>query len=140
LLVSFLKLLVVPNGKAERTGGHGMHLVRPRSLLSATFSFLLIFATHLPAAPCGPRYIPRNGRCIAVTKATLPEIKALMIAQSIAQYPGRCPCPYFRDRAGRLCGRRSAYSRPGGYAPLCYPEDITDRQAIAYRKALLEDR
>ncbi len=49
-----------------------------------------------------------------------------IIGASIASYPGRCPCPYFTDRAGRRCGGRSAYSRAGGYAPLCYPEDVTD--------------
>lgn len=46
------------------------------------------------------------------------------IRQSIAAYPGSCPCPYSTDRAGRRCGARSAYSRPGGRAPLCYPADV----------------
>ena len=27
--------------------------------------------------------------------------------------------------AGQSCGRRSAYSRPGGAAPLCYAADVT---------------
>lgn len=45
------------------------------------------------------------------------------INRSIANYKGSCPCPYNVDRAGRLCGRRSAYSRQGGAQPLCYPED-----------------
>ena len=31
-----------------------------------------------------------------------------------------CDCPYDIDRAGRRCGRRSAYSKPGGRAPVCY--------------------
>lgn len=52
-------------------------------------------------------------------------IKQRLIRQSIAGYPSSCPCPYSIDRAGRRCGARSAYSRPGGYAPLCYPGDIT---------------
>jgi len=46
------------------------------------------------------------------------------IQQSIAAYPGNCPCPYSTDRAGRRCGARSAYNRPGGRAPLCYPTDV----------------
>lgn len=33
---------------------------------------------------------------------------------------GRCDCPYHTDRAGRRCGARSAYSRPGGRSPRCY--------------------
>lgn len=53
------------------------------------------------------------------------QIRQRLIRQSIASYPGSCPCPYSVDRAGRRCGGRSAYSRPGGYAPLCYPSDVT---------------
>ena len=53
------------------------------------------------------------------------QIKQRLIRQSISSYPGSCPCPYSTDRAGRRCGARSAYSRPGGYAPLCYPSDVT---------------
>ena len=45
------------------------------------------------------------------------------INRSIASYKGSCPCPYSIDRAGRRCGKRSAYSRAGGAQPLCYPED-----------------
>lgn len=33
---------------------------------------------------------------------------------------GRCDCPYDLMRNGRLCGGRSAYSRPGGRSPICY--------------------
>lgn len=51
------------------------------------------------------------------------------IRESIASYSGSCPCPYSVDQAGRRCGGRSAYSRPGGKAPLCYPEDVTGRAA-----------
>lgn len=35
-------------------------------------------------------------------------------------YVGRCDCPYDLMRNGRLCGGRSAYSRPGGRNPSCY--------------------
>ena len=61
------------------------------------------------------------------------QIKQRLIRESIAAYPGSCPCPYNTDRAGRSCGRRSAYSRPGGYAPLCYPADVTAAQVRAAR-------
>lgn len=50
------------------------------------------------------------------------------IRQSIAAYSGSCPCPYSTDRAGRRCGARSAYNRPGGRAPLCYPADVRRRK------------
>jgi hypothetical protein len=52
------------------------------------------------------------------------QIKRQMIQQSIASYPGNCPCPYSVARNGSTCGARSAYSKPGGYDPICYPGDI----------------
>jgi hypothetical protein len=60
-------------------------------------------------------------------------IKQRIIRQSIASYPGSCPCPYNVDRGGRRCGARSAYSRPGGYAPLCYASDVTPAMVRAAR-------
>ena len=47
-----------------------------------------------------------------------------MIQESIAKYPGKCPCPYSIMSNGKKCGKRSAYSKPGGYEPLCYVSDI----------------
>ena len=34
---------------------------------------------------------------------------------------------------GSQCGKRSAYSKPGGYTPLCYPSDISDEAVKAWR-------
>ena len=62
------------------------------------------------------------------------EIKKLMIQDSIATYTGNCPCPYNLASNGSSCGRRSAYSRPGGAAPLCYESDISKHMVDAYRK------
>ncbi|MCG8450908.1 MAG: SH3 domain-containing protein [Pirellulales bacterium] len=61
------------------------------------------------------------------------QIAKRIIAASIRSYPGSCPCPYNTDRGGRRCGGRSAYSRPGGYAPICYTRDVTPRMIAAYR-------
>lgn len=61
------------------------------------------------------------------------DIKQKIIRDSIASYPGRCPCPYNTDRAGRECGKRSAWSKPGGRAPLCYPDDISDEMVKRYK-------
>lgn len=58
-------------------------------------------------------------------KLPVPTLKEQMIQESIARYPGNCPCPYNRDARGHNCGGRSAWSRAGGYAPLCFPADIT---------------
>lgn len=82
------------------------------------------------AAPAAPRALsaqsPPTGtgqlfRCTI----PIPTIKEQMIKESVDRYPGSCPCPYFSDRAGRSCGKRSAWSRPGGHSPLCYPNDIS---------------
>ena len=59
---------------------------------------------------------------VSVSEAKSPEE---MIKESIANYPGKCPCPYSIMRNGKECGKRSAYSKPGGYEPLCYLSDIT---------------
>lgn len=63
------------------------------------------------------------------------QIRQLVIKESIASYSSVCACPYSIMRNGRACGRRSAYSRPGGYAPLCYPADVTQAQVDAYRRS-----
>lgn len=60
-----------------------------------------------------------------LTAKELRIIKEQMIAASIEEYDGPCPCPYNTMRNGRACGGRSAYSRPGGEEPLCYEKDIT---------------
>jgi hypothetical protein len=62
------------------------------------------------------------------------EIRQQIIRESITSYPGNCPCPYNSARNGSSCGRRSAYSKPGGYAPICYPNDVTTEMIENYRK------
>jgi hypothetical protein len=61
------------------------------------------------------------------------EIAKKLIANSIADYDGPCACPYQQDRAGRSCGRRSAYNRPRGAAPLCFEKDVTAELIAAFR-------
>ena len=61
------------------------------------------------------------------------QIRKILITQSINQYSGNCPCPYNRARNGSRCGKRSAWSRPGGYAPLCFERDISDKMVKDYR-------
>lgn len=62
------------------------------------------------------------------------QIKNAIIQESIATYPGTCPCPYNIARNGTRCGRRSAYSRPGGYAPIFYASNVTPGMIADYRK------
>jgi hypothetical protein len=62
------------------------------------------------------------------------EIVQQMIRDSIASYSGNCPCPYNSTRSGSACGRRSAYSKLGGYAPICYPNDVSAAMIENYHK------
>ena len=64
------------------------------------------------------------------------QIKKILINKSIASYSGRCPCPYNITSNGSRCGKRSAYSRKGGYAPKCYKSDISDQAVKAYKKTI----
>jgi hypothetical protein len=57
-----------------------------------------------------------------------------IIKNSIAGYPGNCPCPYNTARNGSRCGKRSAYNRAGGYAPLCFKEDVSRDMVQEYRQ------
>ena len=68
------------------------------------------------------------------TEKTDAQIKQEIVAASIASYRGSCPCPYNVDRAGRKCGARSAYSKPGGASPVCYESDVTQKMVEDYRK------
>jgi len=61
------------------------------------------------------------------------QVRKLMIKDSIATYPGNCPCPYNYASNGSLCGKRSAWSKAGEYSPLCYSNDIDDNMVKAYR-------
>lgn len=63
------------------------------------------------------------------------RIREILIEQSISSYSGNCPCPYNTARNGSRCGGRSAYSRPGGASPLCYPDDVTDAKVRRYRRS-----
>jgi len=84
-------------------------------------------------------------KCLVVALLILPgiasaetltdeQVREQMIQESIASYPGNCPCPYNRASNGSRCGKRSAWSKPGGYDPFCYPDDISAAQVIEYRE------
>lgn len=92
-----------------------------------------------PEGPLGPGYVSANylssGRTGATGNPTATlandsrsdaEIAREIVAESVARYAGSCACPYSTDRAGRRCGARSAYSRPGGRSPMCYESDVPE--------------
>jgi hypothetical protein len=62
------------------------------------------------------------------------QVRETLVAVSIASYRGTCPCPYNIMRNGRRCGNFSAYSKPGGAAPLCFPQDVTPAMIDAFRR------
>ena len=51
------------------------------------------------------------------------KVKQVVIQQSIVSYPASCACPYSTMRDDRRCGRGSAYSKSGCYAPLLFQSD-----------------
>lgn len=62
------------------------------------------------------------------------KVKENVIAESIASYPSVCACPFNRTRNGSACGRRSAWSKAGGYAPICYINEVTDEMVRQWRE------
>lgn len=64
-------------------------------------------------------------------------VRQQIITESIAAYRATghpCACPYNAMRNGRSCGGRSAYSRPGGAAPLCYERDVSAGMVADWRR------
>jgi hypothetical protein len=79
---------------------------------------------------------PDNKRKVEAA-LTAAAIVAIIVQASRDQYHagGRpCACPDDSMRNGRACGGRSAYSRPDGAAPLCYPSDVTAVMIESYRQ------
>jgi hypothetical protein len=66
------------------------------------------------------------------------QVRDLIVRESVAQYLATghpCACPYNHARNGSSCGARSAYSRPGGAEPLCYPKDVSDGMVETWKRA-----
>jgi hypothetical protein len=105
---------------------HGA-LFSPRRGRRTVPSFLLaVLASVLLTAPAAAQRDAQGRHSDA-------EINQAIIRESLAQYPGPCPCPYNVARNGSRCGKRSAYSRPGGYSPVCYESDVTAEMIAAWR-------
>lgn len=117
------------------------HATLPRQLAPLDITPRAQRPTHsVPAS--GVPSDPSNAKQTAAV-LTAAAIAALVIAESRRSYHsgGRpCACPDDRMRNGRACGGRSAYSRPGGAAPLCYPADVTEVMIKAYRARQLAER
>lgn len=88
-----------------------------------------------PSRP--PRGEPSKVRENIELGLTAAAIAAIIVQASRQAYyaSGRpCACPDDTMRNGRRCGSRSAYSRPGGAAPLCYPSDVPAGMIEEYRR------
>jgi len=66
------------------------------------------------------------------------EIRKIMIQESVSRYLGNCPCPYFSASNGSRCGKRSVWSRQGGYSPLCFDSDISEKMVKNYRARIIK--
>ncbi|MDI9222151.1 hypothetical protein QMZ30_14695 [Pantoea sp. EA-12] len=86
--------------------------------LAAAFSLLWISTTEAKSS-----------------KQTDDQIRQLIIEDSIASYPGVCACPFNSARNGSSCGRRSAWSKQGGYAPVCYKKEVSREMVDEWRKS-----
>jgi hypothetical protein len=98
-----------------------------RALLRVTLVSFLFLTAHSAALPA--QQPP------AVTDD---QVRQAIIHESVSDYLATghpCACPYNVDRGGHSCGRRSAYSRPGGASPFCYPADVTPGMVQDWRKA-----
>src|SRR5436190_23582386 len=66
------------------------------------------------------------------------QVRDTIVKESVARYLATghpCACPYNLMRNGRQCGNVSAYVRPGGASPLCYPKDVSDGAMADWRRA-----
>lgn len=86
------------------------------------FTCILLAASVAGAAQKGP------------AKLSDGQVKKQVIQESIDSYPGNCPCPYNAARNGSRCGGRSAWSRGGGYSPICYENEVTKEMIQSWRE------
>lgn len=105
--------------------------------LKAQGSRIGLWAESSPTSPWEFRRNKKDNKNEPPPKITLSdqEIKKRIIQASIASYPGNCPCPYNSARNGSRCGGRSAWSRQGGYSPICYENDVTEEMVNNWRKS-----
>ncbi|MGH1577372.1 SH3 domain-containing protein [Planktotalea sp.] len=114
----------------QRGGWTRINGARDGTQLSGWVSSKYVSATAPRAAPKTEK---TRVRAVATpSNRDITQARKAIIRQSIAAYPGNCPCDYNRDRAGHRCGKRSAWSRRGGYAPLCYESDVTQAHLQSY--------
>ncbi len=91
---------------------------------------LLDFAVALAVILCSACPLP------ATAQQSDTEIAHAIIRECAAIYHATghpCACPEDRARNGSRCGKRSAYSKPGGASPRCYVSDLSAQEIADYR-------
>ena len=71
---------------------------------------------------------------LSYSKESVEEKIQKIIYDSISSYSGKCACPYQMKANNTRCGKNSAYSKPGGAEPICYPSDVTSEVIEAFDK------
>jgi GYF domain 2 len=87
-----------------------------------------------PTPPADKPGVTRNNA--KTTALSAAAIAAVIVQTSRQRYYASghpCACPDDVTRSGRSCGGNSAYSRPGGAAPLCYVSDVSAEMIAHYR-------
>ncbi|GAW46175.1 hypothetical protein FA893_03535 [Photobacterium damselae subsp. piscicida] len=67
----------------------------------------------------------------SISAKTNSKIKQEIIKQSIRSYSGQCPV----TSNGSRCGKRSAWSKPGGYSPICYEREVTHEMISRWKRS-----
>jgi hypothetical protein len=118
--------------------------LRTALLAAMVFGYALVPVAHAEQPDGGRRLqaleeAPKQEKKSKSKKLTDSQIRKILIDESIAAYSGNCPCPYSRASNGSRCGRRSAHSRAGGEAPLCFDSDVSKEMVRAYRDEHAEE-
>jgi len=66
------------------------------------------------------KFTPKPSPKIVARLPEQPKEETASDVPSRSPKKGSCECPYDRDSADRICGKRSAFSRPNGEHPVCY--------------------
>lgn len=110
-----------------------------KAAMAAVVSLAMIFQPLVASAQRAPDALPQPGLKDGDedrSKLTDIAIMALIIAATVATYKSTgkpCACPADKASNGSSCGGRSAWSRPGGAKPKCFPTDISADMIKAYR-------
>jgi hypothetical protein len=95
-----------------------------------TIGVFTLLATALIAAGCNKRPAAQVSQLTdhaQPPRLTDQEIRQKILATSLANYHGPCPCPY----SGLNCKSRSAHDRRG--EPLCFSSDVTPEMIARFR-------